>query len=108
MHFCYLFIQKYKINILQKLQKILDVIYLVKSWYWLYFKNDSSSKENNSIQVPNFQNTVQITVWRNINNTIVANFAFNLSNEDVGINPVIVETMIGATPLDFFSLFLDE
>lgn len=33
---------------------------------------------------------------------------FNPNNDDVGINPDIIETMVSLSPFDFFSLFFDD
>jgi len=56
--------------------------------------------------MPNNRND-HTAIWGNVNDTTFANFTYNPLREEVGINPDIIETMVGATPLDFFSLFLD-
>lgn len=57
--------------------------------------------------MPNNRND-HTAIWGNVNDTTFANFTYNPLREEVGTNPDIIETMVGATPLDFFSLFLDE
>jgi len=56
--------------------------------------------------MPNNRND-HTAIWGNVNDTTFANFTYNPLREEVGISPDIIETMVGATPLDFFSLFLD-
>lgn len=54
------------------------------------------------------KNDKPVAVWGNVNNTIFGKFTYNPSREEVGINPDIIDTMVGATLLDYFSLCLDE
>jgi len=37
-----------------------------------------------------------------------SNIVFNPNNDDVGINPDIIETMVSLSPFDIFSLFFDD
>lgn len=57
----------------------------------------------------NQQSNQNVAVWGSINSTInYSNFTYNPTNEIVGINPDIIETMYGSTPWEFLSLFLDN
>lgn len=54
------------------------------------------------------KNDKPVAVWGNVNNTIFANFTYNPSRKEISVNPDIINTMVGATLLDYFSLCLDE
>lgn len=69
------------------------------------------SREEPTRHAPNIYNRAgndHAAIWGNVNDTTFVNFTYNPSKEEVGTNPDIIETMVGASPLDFFSLFLDE
>jgi len=47
---------------------------------------------------------IDISEQPNMNSNIV----FNPNNDDIGINPDIIETMVSLSPFDFFSLLMTK
>lgn len=76
--------------------------------------SDSETSVENYTDQPTCSQSVainkngHIAVWGNVNDATFVNFTYNSSSEEVGTNSDIIETMVGKSPLDYFSLFLDE
>lgn len=58
---------------------------------------------------PTLANNQQTNVWwKEIDSKFNDNQYYNPNNEDVGVNPDIIETMSSASPMDFYTLFVND
>lgn len=77
-------------------------------------ESDSESLSGTSMISENEEPTVvnvpaaAVHNWTIPNIRSIQNLSYNVNQLEVGVNPDILETMIDATPYDFFSLFVDD